>query len=84
MIDFPSSGFNPVCIGDKRKNRCPECLRIIFHDMTEVFFISQEIYTVNTLREGERRPEGMSLCFLCVFFLFFIKEKVLMKMNNPH
>lgn len=34
---FPSLGFHPVCVGDKRKNRCPECLYIIFHDIVDFF-----------------------------------------------
>lgn len=89
MIDFPSSDFHPVCVGDKRKNRCPECLHIIFHYMAEFFLhvFLQEIYTVNTLREGERLPKGMSSWFFFVIFFFFLSKenlKALMKMNNPH
>lgn len=63
---FPSLGFHPVCVGDKRKNRCPECLHIIFHDIVIFFWggVSlPEIYTINRERERERRPEGMHLCF---------------------
>lgn len=53
---FPSLGFHPVCVGDKRKNRCPECLHIIFHDIVDFFggVSSPEIYTVNREREGEQ------------------------------